>query len=68
MWIENKILTLEKKGNEVWHWTLNKPIVTVETNIHIKTLIMKQIFAFMVVRTQTIVLPLNESNGLCMLL
>jgi hypothetical protein len=47
---------------------LNKPIVTFETNSHIRALIVKQIFAFVVVKTQTIVMPLNESNVMCMLL
>jgi hypothetical protein len=68
MWIETKLLTLGKKGNEGWHWMLNKPILIVETNNHIKTLIMYQIFAFVAVKTQIVVMPLNESNVLCMLL
>jgi len=44
----------------------NKSIVIVETNNHIRALIVKQIFAFVVIKTHTIVLPLNESNVLCM--
>jgi hypothetical protein len=31
-----KKLTLEKKDNENWHWMLNKSIMIVETNSHIK--------------------------------
>jgi len=45
---------------------LNKSIVTIETNNHIRTLIMKQIIPFVVVKTHVVVMPSNESNVLCM--
>jgi hypothetical protein len=65
MWCQKKILTLEKKS-EGWHWTLNKSIVIIETNSHIRTLIDKQILAFVAINTHAVVLPFNESNVLCM--
>jgi hypothetical protein len=41
-------------------------MVIVETNSHIITLIVKQIIVFVVVKTHVVVMPLNESNVLCM--
>ncbi len=55
--MSKEILTLKRKTNESWHWTLNKSIVTVEINHHISTLINKQILAFVVVKTHAILLP-----------
>jgi hypothetical protein len=37
-----------------------------ETNSHIRTLIDKQIFAFVAIKTHAVVFPFNESNVLCM--
>jgi hypothetical protein len=38
----------------------------VETNNHIRALIVKQIITFVVVNTHVVIMPLNESNVLCM--
>ncbi len=35
-------INIRKKGNEGWHWMLNKPIVIVETNNHIRAFIVSK--------------------------
>lgn len=36
--------------------------MTIETNSHIRALIVKEIIVFVVVKTHVVVMPLNESN------
>jgi len=45
---------------------LNKSIVTIEINNHIKALIDKKILTFVASKTHAVVFPFNESNVLCM--
>jgi hypothetical protein len=56
----------KRKKSEGWHWTLNKSIMTIETNSHIRALIDKQILAFVAINTHAIVCHLmNQMFCVC---